>query len=106
MTDDFNEDVLAREREIRRIRNRRKAYRRVFLADDSTLSRDATLVLADLKRFCRAAESTLMVSPVTGQVDPVATAAAEGRREVWLRIMAHLHLEDRITLNLEEPTNE
>jgi hypothetical protein len=30
---------------------------------------------------------------------------AEGRREVWLRIMAHLHLEDRIVLNLNEDDN-
>lgn len=101
-----DDNEIARLREIQRIRNRRLAYRRKFLGDDDKPDRDAMLVLADLKRFCRAAESTLMVSPVTGQVDPVATAAAEGRREVWLRIMAHLHLEDRITLNLEEETHE
>ena len=89
--------------DVQRIRNRRHAYRRVFLAD-TELSRDARLVLADLKRFCRATSSTLCISPTTGMVDPVATAAAEGRREVWLRIIAHLHLEDRITLNLEEDT--
>ena len=101
-----DDNEIARLREIQRIRNRRIAYRRKFLGDDDKPDRDAQLVLADLKRFCRAAESTLMVSPVTGQVDPLATAAAEGRREVWMRIIAHLHLEDRITLNLEEPTNE
>lgn len=104
--EDFTDEAFSRERAMQRVRNRRKAYARTFLADDAELHRHAALVLADLKRFCRAAESTLMVSPVTGQVDPLATAAAEGRREVWMRIIAHLHLEDRITLNLEEPTNE
>lgn len=88
--------------EIRRIKSRRHSYQRIFLTDEKGLKRDAQVVLADLKRFCRAMSSSICVSPVTGQVDPVATAAAEGRREVWLRIVAHLHLDDKTTINLEE----
>ena len=44
-------------------------------------------VLRDLAKFCRAQTSTF-------HADPRAHAMLEGRREVWLRIMDHLHLTD------------
>jgi hypothetical protein len=90
------------EKLLARIRKRKYAYRRMFLAESGELSPDGEIVLADLKKFCRATASTVVVSPVSRSVDPIATAMAEGRREVWLRIMAHLHLEDRAVINLEE----
>ncbi len=90
------------EKLLARIRKRKYAYRRMFLAESGELSPDGETVLADLKKFCRATASTVVVSPVSRSVDPIATAMAEGRREVWLRIMAHLHLEDRAVINLEE----
>lgn len=86
---------------LQRLQRRKYAYRRLFLADNG-LNADAEIILADLKKFCRAAGSTVVVSPVSRQVDPIATAMAEGRREVWLRIMAHLHIEDRVVFNLNE----
>lgn len=58
---------------------RQHAYRTAFggpLGDE---------VLRDLARFCRAHESTF-------HADPRAHALAEGRREVWLRIVNHLKL--------------
>jgi hypothetical protein len=33
-------------------------------------------------------------------------AMAEGRREVFLRIMAHLHIEDRVIFNLNEDNQD
>lgn len=42
-------------------------------------------VLRDLAKFCRANESAF-------DPDPRIHAALEGRREVWLRIQAHLNL--------------
>jgi len=89
------------ERLLAKIRKRRYAYRRLFLGDNG-LNGDGQTVLADLAKFCRANASTAVVSPISRSVDPIATAMAEGRREVWLRIMAHLHLEDRAVINLEE----
>lgn len=53
-------------------------------------------VLADLKRFCRAQTPTADVSSVE------ATFLAEGRREVWLRIMAHLNLTEQDIYDLQE----
>jgi hypothetical protein len=38
-------------------------------------------------------------------VDPIASAKADGRREVWLRIMAHLHIDERVVFNLTEEEN-
>jgi hypothetical protein len=92
------------ERLLAKIRKRRYAYRRLFFGDNG-LNGDGQTVLADLAKFCRANASTAVVSPISRSVDPIATAMAEGRREVWLRIMAHLHLEDRIVLNLNEDDN-
>lgn len=58
-------------------------------------------VLADLRRFCRATTSTADVD------NERATYLLEGRREVWLRIMAHLQLtEDDVYNLIEEYDNE
>lgn len=88
---------------VQRILNRKHAYRRVFMDADGNISRNAEIVLADLKKFCRATSTTVMVSPVSKSIDPLAMAMAEGRREVWLRIMAHLHIDEKQVFNLEEP---
>ena len=62
----------------------------------------AEIVLADLKRFCRAETSTAVVSPVSKAIDPLAMAMAEGRREVWNRIQQYLHMADREITQLKE----
>lgn len=69
------------DRAIGFLRRRAYAYRTTFsgpLAEE---------VLADLAKFCRAAESTF-------HPDQRIHAVAEGRREVWLRICHHLKLDD------------
>lgn len=78
--------MLAKIREF--MLRRRTAYRMTFQQSNP----HAQYVLADLRKFCRAEASTMVVSPATKQVDPYASAVAEGRREVWLRIMAHIHM--------------
>ena len=72
---------------------RRQAYRALFGAGND-LSPASRIVLSDLRKFCRATTSTTVVSQLTQKVDPIASAQAEGRREVWLRIMHHLHVSD------------
>ncbi len=86
---------------LAKLRRRRYAYRRLFLGEDG-LTGDGQVVLADLAKFCRANSSTAVVSPISRSVDPIASAMAEGRREVWLRLMAHLHIDERVVLNLNE----
>lgn len=85
-----------------RILNRKRCYRRVFLDGDGNLGPDAAVVMADLKKFCRASSSTAMVSPISKSIDPLAMAMAEGRREVWNRIQAHLHIDDKVITQLKD----
>jgi len=69
---------------------RRNAYKNTFN------NPEGKLVLADLRRFCRA---TLP----TADVDNLHTTfLLEGRREVWLRVMTHLQLTDEDIYNLTE----
>lgn len=89
------------EKLLARILKRKYAYRRLFLGENG-LNGDGQIVLADLAKFCKATSSTAVVSPISRQVDPVASALAEGRREVWLRIMAHLHIDEKVVFNLNQ----
>jgi hypothetical protein len=69
------------EKAVRFLRRRAHAYQVTFTGPK------AEEVLEDLAKFCRATESTF-------HPDPRAHAVAEGRREVWLRICSHLHLDE------------
>ena len=79
---------------FRQILDRRRSYRRAFLREDGKLTDDGEAILADLARFCRLHKSVSVVSPVSRQIDVPATFQAEGRREVLLRILGHLHVND------------
>ncbi len=87
---------------IERILRKKLAYRRTFLDDQGNIGPEAKHVLNDLRKFCRATGSTVVISPVTKQVDPLAMAMAEGRREVWNRIMAHLYVNEKQVFELHE----
>lgn len=87
---------------IQKILNRRMAYRRCFLDGDGNLTRDAEVVIADLARFCRLHRSTSIVSMTTRQTDVPASFQAEGRREVILRILGHLHVDDADLVRITE----
>lgn len=80
---------------------RRDSYRRLFLDDRGGLLPDAEIALADLKRFCNGAKSSIRLGG-DGNVDPYAMAVAEGRREVWNRINAYLYIDDKTVTNLTE----
>ncbi len=95
--------MLAR---LKRLFARTTAYQRTFLGDDNKPDADAALVLADLKRFCYAERTTAKVSPTTQTIDPLAMAFAEGRREVYMRIVGFLNLDEATIRNLSEPNHE
>lgn len=80
-----------------RIVRRRSHYRHVF--QSTGLSGD--VVLADLRRFCKAGEPPLVLGR-DGQTDVYATGMAAGRQEVFWRIAHHLHLDDAKLLQLKE----
>jgi hypothetical protein len=75
---------------------RRKNYRDVFIGEHGDLTPAAKEVIADLKKFCRANESTFVKG------DPHASALLEGRREVWNRIANYLYLKEEEVRNLKE----
>jgi len=88
---------------FKRLFSRKVAYQHTFLGDNNEPHVHAAAVLADLKRFCYAERSTAMVSPVSGVIDPVAMGMAEGRREVFNRIVGFLRLDDAAISRLKEP---
>lgn len=75
--------------------NRRNHYRTAFHSESGLR------VLADLREFCRADTSCVVVAK-DGKIDTHATVLAEGRREVWLRITETLNLTDEQLLKLKE----
>lgn len=87
---------------IQKVLNRRLAYRRLFLDEDGKLSKDGEVVMADLARFCRLHRSTSIISMATRQTDVPASFQAEGRREVLLRVLGHLHVDDADLVRLTE----
>ncbi len=65
------------------------------------------IVLRDLARYCYAGKPTLKVSQVTQQSDALAMAFAEGRRDVYNRIVALLNLDsDQIERIAHTRTND
>lgn len=67
---------------------RKTAYRLMFARGPGD---PETVALADLRQFCFADGSTI-IAPSGGAVDIERTMAAQGRREVWLRIQDYLTL--------------
>jgi len=84
--------------------NLRRAYREVF-HKGSTRPDDVRQVLNDLREFCRADVSCVVVAK-DGRIDTHATAVAEGRREVFLRITQTLNLSDETLQRMKEQTDE
>lgn len=71
------------------IQKKRNAYRAVFAPGPAV-----DIVMDDLRKFCRATTTPAVVSPVTQQIDPIATGIAIGRLEVFHRIAQNIHMSD------------
>lgn len=95
---------MAEKSQFYRWLNLRRVYRAVFQKG----VRDPRLMkpmLDDLREFCRA-DTSCMVIGKDGQYDTHATAVAEGRREVWLRIQSILNLSDEALNRMKELEND
>lgn len=90
----------------RKALERRNAWQRLFLDEKGEVSADGQAILKDLAKFCRAHRSTAVFSMTRGTLDPLASAKADGRREVWLRIVEYIHLDDRFLTNLREGVDD
>lgn len=78
----------------RRLFRRSRAYAETFMSSGGldVAQGSPRVVLAHLHWFCHGGRSSLKVAP-DGHVDALASAAAEGRREVWLEIRKMLTLD-------------
>lgn len=67
-----------------------KLFKRFFETEDGRA------ILAEIKDFCFAGETTIAISKVMGQVDPYLSMRNEGRRQVLLMIskLAEISLAD------------
>lgn len=74
---------------------RKGAYARLFKEKDH-IGPDASIILADLRRFCRADGTS------TFSENPQKMALLEGRREVFERIMAYINASDDDIKRLQE----
>lgn len=81
-------------KDAQKILERRNAYRRCFLDDEGKLTKDGETVMADLSRFCRWFRHQTVISPVSNETDVPASFQAIGRREVYARLIANLHIDD------------
>ena len=81
---------------------KRNSYRACFLDKTGELTPPGQVVVRDLALFCDAYRTTVKVSPITGNVDPIASAVAQGRRDVWLRLQGNLDLRDKAVLQAME----
>lgn len=77
-------DRLFREQRLR------DAVRRVLNPENP----DGRVLVAALAEFCHHRRSSVLVSPQTGCVDPVAMGVAEGRREVFLWLLQKASIDD------------
>jgi hypothetical protein len=89
-----------RHRPPEKLLRRQLAVRRLFLKEGSP-SRDARIFIWLMKRACHATRGTrLVVIGGDGQVDPIATAAAASRRELFDEFVQLLNLDDYTVTNI------
>lgn len=70
--------------------------------EEGALTVDAQRVLVELRMFCRASETTVVIAK-DGHIDTHATLLAEGRRETLLRIQHYIGLTDTDLQKLIDP---
>lgn len=73
-------------------------------ADGRTPSRYGATLLAELRSFCRA-DVTCVIVGRDGHIDTHATMVAEGRREVWTRLRELLDLDDQAIQEITKEAN-
>ncbi len=78
------------------------AYRRTFFGDTQAPHINGEKVLADLRRFAHIDDGGIVVSPVQRMTDPYATCYRAGLRDMYLRIVGHLGLDEATTFKPDE----
>lgn len=88
---------------VRRMMRRMHNYAACFRTSARGDVTDAgAAVLADMARYCGAYDTTVKVSPVTRNIDPIASAVAEGRRQAYLYLLKNIRLNPEAILSTME----
>jgi hypothetical protein len=98
-----------KERMIERIYatiRKRDVIKRGMLDDKGDFLPWARVLMHDLGKFCYMNKTHVKVSKLSGRIDPIASAVAEGRREVYLRIIEILNFTDENALKMIEQLNQ
>lgn len=85
---------------------KRDRIRQLMLQDNDEFNPNAAVLMKELASFCYIGRTTTKVSKITGRIDPIASAIAEGRREVVLRILELLRFTDDKALKMIEELNQ
>lgn len=94
------QNLIARMFYARRDRALHQAFSQIFLGPDGLPNRDGALVLGRMRELCHADTSTLKYTD-DGSVDPLASAAAEGRRDVWRMFQFYLNISDSELIEID-----
>lgn len=83
---------------------KRQAIQRMVIGGDGKLTRDARLVMADLRRFCHAGGNDGEMFGARGATGycPIHLARAAGRREVFDRLVKLMNLDAQTVTTLRE----
>lgn len=84
----------------------RNQIRSLFLDDGDNYTSAGLALMTLLAKFCYLNKTTTKVSKISGKIDPIASAVAEGRREVILRIIELLRFTDERALKMIEALNQ
>jgi hypothetical protein len=83
------------------------AYQRTFFGDTDAPHIDGEAVLADLRKQACLGDQGVVINKATGMVDPHATCYRAGLRDMYLRLVGLLGIDERTTFTEEradEPT--
>lgn len=87
-------------------RVKQTAIRRLLLDPRGHLNRDARILAVELRKMCGPGAgvsfSNITQYDRAGAVDPIGTAQAAARREIWDHFVKLLHLEPPEAVNLRE----
>lgn len=81
---------------VQRVKRRlrvKSAFKECLMGQGHELHAAGADVMSDLATYCHALRTTTMVAK-DGHIDPIASAIAEGRRQVYLRILGHLKMNE------------
>lgn len=83
------------------IRKKKSAYSACFTDDGGAISRAGAIVINDIIDFTKPFATT-QVLDAQGRVDPIASAAREGQRSVYLHLIKQLHLNDEQIITMTQ----